>query len=350
MSTPAAFLAGVPSVNIFNTYPSCVRFIGKELFKLGKVPFVQILALFFAKPYVLSNSAQFFKRNHRATVKGFYDSFCNHMVAIGSKTVLLVGNLFKVSFGRFATTGLQRTSDSFITLGNFFNTTATKELIFRSNGNFLNPPVNTHNLAGGFRIGNIFAKNHIQKNFTFSDKQISGTSLPCKILVKIFRNKNGDLYPACNSKQRKLIPVKPYIVTSGIISDRRLFRFWAGSFLFFLYSCLDHFNRFSGLHPSGYSKLRREVFSRDRIGFSMQGYSVRVAIIPSCLAHEVKCLCVFFNRWLDNFYRDIEFEFYSSYKLHIHILNTIGAFVKRKTLKIRLKAKVSASLLPEEGQ
>jgi hypothetical protein len=52
---------------------------------------------------------------------------------------------------------------------------------------------------------------------------------------------------------------------------------------------------------------------------------------------------------LNNLYRNTKFKFYSSGKVHVHILTTIGAFVKRKTLKIRLKARVSAPLLPKEG-
>ena len=46
----------------------------------------------------------------------------------------------------------------------------------------------------------------------------------------------------------------------------------------------------------------------------------------------------------------VRFNLYRSYKLHVHIINTIIANVKRKSAEAtRLKARVSALLLQEGG-
>lgn len=321
-------LAGISGVNIFNAYPSCIRFIGKKLLKLKEIPFVQVLPLFLAKPCGLPNSGQLFKSNYISTIKRFYDPFCNHMVSISSETVLLLGNLLKVSFGRFTSTGLQGTSDLLITLGNFFNLSTTKELVLRGNGNFLNTSVNTHNFAGGFRIGNIFTENYIKKNLVLSDKQFSGTSFPSNVLLKIFWNGNRNFNSTSDGKQRKLVAVEPDIVTSGIIPDRGLFGLWASRFLFFLNSCLDRLNSFSSLHASGYGKLGGKILSGVGICFVMQRYTIRVAIFPPCLANIVKRICVCLNGWLDSLYRNIKFKFYRACQFHVHILNMINVNVK----------------------
>ena len=323
------FLTGVTSVNMLNTNPPCIRFIGKKLLELKEVPFMQVFSLFLAQSYVLSNAGQFFKNNYVSTIKRFYNSFCNYVVSIGSETVLLLGNLLKVSFGRFAPTRLQSASDFLITLGNFFNLSTAKELVFRGDGNFLDSPVNAYNFAGGFGIGNVFAENYIQENFILSDKQFSGTSLPCKILLEIFRYGNRNPDSAFNSKQRKLVPVKPDIVTSGIIPDGRLFGLRASCFLFFLNSCFNCLDSFSCFHASRHSKLRGKIFSGSRIGFIVQRNSIGIAIIPTCLTYEVKRFRVSLNSWFDSFCRNIKFKFNRSYEFHVvHIINTVGAFVK----------------------
>ena len=80
----------------------------------------------------------------------------------------------------------------------------------------------------------------------------------------------------------------------------------------------------------------------------MQRNTIRIAVIPSYLANKIKSLCVGVQRWFDAFYRDIKFKFYGSYKIHVHVINTIIANVKRKSAEAtRLKARVSALLLQE---
>lgn len=343
------FLTGVTSVNILDAYSSCIRFIGEKLLKLKEIPFVQVLPLFFAKPHVLSNASQFFKSNHVSAIKRFHDSLCNHMVSIGSETVLLLGNLLKVSFGRFTATELQYASNFLITLGNFFNMASAKELILGSNSDLLDTPIDTYNLASGFGVGDIFTKNYVQENLIPSDKQLSRTSLPCKILSGIFRHGYRDFNSSVDGKQRKFILVKPDIVTSGIIPNRRLFRLWASCFLLFLNSCLNCLNSFSGFHASRNSKLRGKISSRVGIGFVVQRHAVRIAIIPTCLTHEVECLCVCLNGWFDNFCRNIKLKFHCAYQFHVHIISALNVNINKKNAEAsRLKTGVSASLLPKE--
>lgn len=327
MPTDRTFLGGEASVNMFNANSPCVCLVGKELFKLKEIPFMQVFSLLFAKPCGLPNAGQFFKSNHVSTIKRFYDSLYNHMADISSKTVLLLGNLLKVSFSRFAPTGLQGISDFLITLGNFFNLSTTKELVLGGNSNFLNTSVDAYNFTGGFRIRNIFTENYIDKNFVLSDKQVSGTSFPSNVLLKIFWNGNRNFNSTSDGKQRKLVPVEPNIVTSGIIPDRGLFGLWTSRFLLFLDSCLDCLNSFSRFHASGYGKLRRKVLSGIGVGFVVQRYSIRIAVIPPFLAHKVKRFCICLNGWLDGLYRNIKFKFYGACQLHIHIITTLNVNV-----------------------
>lgn len=345
------FLTGVPGVNMFNLHSSCFSLVGKVLFKLEEIPFVQILALLFAKPYGLSDSRQFLDCNHSSRIERFYNLLRNNVVDIGSKTVLLLGNLLKVSFSRLCSTGLQSTSDLLVTLRNFFNLATAKDLIFRSNGNLLNPPVDTDNLAGKLRISNISTENNIHKHFVFSDKQISRTSFPRKILLKIFRHKDGDFDSSPDSKKRKFVSFKPNIVTSGIVANRGLFGLWAGGFQFFFQSCLNGLYGFGGFHSSRNGKLRRQIFSCFKIAFVMQRDSVGIAIVPTNLTNKIKSFCVSFNGWFNDFYRNIKFKFYGACQSHIHIINTLNANVKRKNAEAsRLKTGVSASLLRKERQ
>ena len=333
MSANAAFLRSVTSVNIFHFNASCVRFVSEKLFKLKEIPFMQIFSLFFTKSCVLSNASQIFKCNYGSTFKRFYNSLCNHVVSVGSETVLLLGNLLKVSFRRFTSTGLQGTSQLLITLRNFFNMSATIKLIFRGNSNLFYTPIYTNNFASGFRISNIFTENYVQENFIMSDKQFSRTSFPCKILSEIFRNGYRDFNSPIDGKQRKFVAIKPDIVASGVISNRRLFSLWTSCFLLFLNSCFNCLNSFSGFHTSRDGKLRRKVFSGGGIGFIVQRYAIRIAIIPTYLAYIIECLCVCLNGWLDGLYRNIKLNFYGAYQFHVHIISALNVNVNKKMLK-----------------
>jgi len=322
-------LAGIASIDILNSYSSGFGLISKELFKLEEIPFIQVLTLFFAKSCRLPDSSQLLKCDYGSWIKRFYDSLCNHMVNIGSEAVLLLGYFTKVSFCRFTATGLQSFSDFLVMLGNSFTLTAIKELIFRGNGNLLNSSVNTNNFAGNLRISNVLAENYIQKNLILSNKQISGTSFPCKILLKIFRDRDRDFDSSLDSKQRKFVSFKPNIETSSIITDRTLLALWAGRFLLLFQSCFNGFNGFSSFHPGGYCKLGGKIFSRREIGLIMQRNPIRITIIPTYLANKVKCFCVSVKGWLNNFYRNIKFKFYGSNKFHIHIVILLNALVKK---------------------
>jgi len=312
ITASGTFLACVSGVNMFNFNAPCLRFIGEKLFKLKKAPFVQFGTLLFAKLDGLSNPSQFFKSNYSSRLKRIYDLFCNHMVDIGSKTVLLLRYFTKVSFGRFATIFLQSTFQLLIALGNFFNLSTAKELVFRGNGNFLNSSVNTNDLAGKLWVGNILAENNVQKYLVLSDKQLSRTSFPCNVLLKIFRNRDWNFYSAIDGKKGKLVASKPNVVTSGIVTDRRLFGLWAGSLLFLSQSCFNTFKRLRSFHSGRYGKLRGKIFSNLFICFMVQRYAIRIAIGPTCLTNMVKCLCVSLNGWFDNPYRDIKFNFNGS--------------------------------------
>jgi len=351
VAASGTFLAGITSINILDLHPSGLSFVSKELLKLEEVPFMQLFTLLFTKPYSLPDPRQILKGNYRSVIKRFYNLLCYRVVSISSEAVLLLRYFLKVSFSRFAATRLQNTSNLFVTPGNSFNLTAAKELIFRGNCNLLNPPVNADNIAGEFRIGNLLTENYIQKNFILSDKQVSGTSFPCKILSKTFRNRDRDFDSSFDSKQRKLVSFKPNIETSSIITNRTLLALWAGRLLFLFQFCFNGLNGFSSFHSGRYSKLGRKIFSCFKIGFVVQRNPIRIAVIPSYLTNKIKSLCVGVQRWFDAFYRDIKFKLYGSYKLHVHIISTLNIFVKRKSAKAtRLKARVSASLLQETRQ
>jgi len=321
-------LTGIAGINIFNGYPSGCGFVSKELLKLKEIPFMQVLALFFTKPCALSDSAQIFKCNRVSAIKRFYNLLCNYMVSVCSETVLLLGNLLKVSFGRLATTGLQSASNLFVTHGNLFDVPSAEELVLRRNSNLLDASVNTNDFTGRHKVGNVLAENYIQEDFVFSDKQIGRTSFPFKILLKIFRDGDWNFDSSIDSKQRNLVPIKPDVITSGIITDRRLRRLWTSCFLLLLYSCLNCFYRFSRFHSGRNSKLRGKRISCERIGLVMQRNTVIVTIIPSDLTHKIKCLCVSINCRLDSFYRNIKFKFYGSCKFHVHIICMLNVKVK----------------------
>ena len=351
VSANGTFLAGIASINMFNFHSSCFSLVSKKPFKLKEVPFMQVFALFFTKSYSLSNSGQVLKSNHSSFIERVYNLLGNYMVDIGSKTVLLLRNLLKVSFGRFCSTRLQGASQFLITLGNLFNLASAKKLIFRGNGNYFNSSINADNLAGKFRISNVLAENHVQENLIFSDKQVGGTAFPVEVLPEIFWHRNWNFDSTTDSKQGKFVAVKPDIVTSGIVTDRRLFGLRTGNLLFLSQSCLDRFKSFCGFHSGRYGKLRRKIFSCIRIGFIMQRHSVRIAITPTCLANKVKCFCIGLDSWFDNFYGNIKFKFNGSCEFHNHILNMVGVNVKRKMMKLlAYKARVSASLLRKERQ
>lgn len=334
VSASTAFLGSVPGINIRDAYSSCVRFVGEKLLKLEETPFMQILPLFLAKPRVLPDAGQFFKSNHISTVDRFNDSLCNHVVGVGYKTVLLPGNFTKVSFCRFTSTGLQCAPYSLVTLGNFFDLSAAKEFIFRSDGKFFYAPVDTDDLACKFRIGNILAENHVQEDFVFSHKQLGGTSFPCKILPEMFGNGKGNLDSSSSGKQRKLAPVKPDVVTSSIIANRRLLRLWARGFLLFLDSCLNCLNGFGCFHAGGYGKLRGKIFPSGGIGFVVQRDSVRITVIPTCLTHKIKRRCVRLDSWINSFYRNVKFKFYGSCKFHdVHIVSMLTVKVNKNLRK-----------------
>ena len=331
VSACRAFLRSVAGINIFNPDSFSFGFICEKLLKLKEIPFMQFSSLFFAKSYPPPYSGQLFKCNYGSRFKRIYDTLCNSVIRVGPKTVLLLENFTKVSFSRLCPLCLQSASELLISFRNLFNVPAIVKLIFRRDGDFLNPPIYSDNLACWFGIRNFLCKNNVQKYFLLSNKQISGTTFPKEILLEVFRHNNWNFDSSIDCKKRNLILAKPDIVTSRIITDSDFFRMRAGCFFPLLNSCFNSFQRFCCFHPGGNSKLRWKILTCASISFVVQRYTVRITIIPTYLAYIIKRTRVSLYGWMNNFARYIELDFCSSCKYHIHIITIITDFVKRQS-------------------
>ena len=301
-------LRSVPAVNIPYPYSSGFGLVGKKLLKLEEVPFVQLLALFLTKPGILPNGLQVFKCNHGSWLQRFYYLFADLMVNIGPETVLLLGNFAKVSFSRFTATGLKFVSQLFITVRNMFDVSTAEELLVGCNGKVIDSPVNSNSFAGKRDISNFFLKNNMQENAVSSQKQIGRSTSPVKILLKIFRNSYWEFLSAVNGQKRNFVPVKPNVIASGIVPDRTEFALWARYLLFFLKPVFGGFKCFGNLHSGGNSKLRREVRTCSLIRLVVQRNTVKVFVLPTCLANVIKSTSICLERWLDFFRMDIQFK------------------------------------------
>lgn len=294
VATDRALLRSVSAINIFYPNPSGFGFIGKELLKLIEIPFVQLLALFLAKPGILSDRFQVFKHNHGSRLQRFYYLLADLMVNIGPETVLLLGKFAKVSFGRFTAAGLKLASEFFVTAGNMLNMPTAEKLIVGGNGKIVNTPVNADNFSRERNIGNFFLKNDMQENAVSSQKQISRRTFPIKVLHKIFGHSYWELLPAINSQKRNFVSVKPNVVTSCIVPDGAKPALWTRYFLFLLKPVPGSLKRFGGFRSGRNGKLRREVSSCGLIRLMVQRNAVKVFVLPSCLADIVKSIGVCF--------------------------------------------------------
>ncbi|MBT9133019.1 MAG: hypothetical protein DDT33_01550 [Firmicutes bacterium] len=220
-----------------------------------------------------------------------------------------------------------------ISFRDFPNFTSIKEFVIRCYSYLPDTTVNAYNLPCRLRVRDILLKNYVQKYAIPSQKQVSGTPSPVKILPEVFRNNNGKPFSAINSKNRDFVTTKPYIVASVIESYRALLRFRTCSLLPLFQSCFNRFKNFCGFHPSRNSKLRGKTFSGFPVSFMVERHSIRVSILPTCFTDIVKGLGISLNSWLDNLRQDVQLDFNCSCKPHIHILphyfNNVKLFKRR---------------------
>lgn len=227
------------------------------------------------------------------------------MVNIGPETVLLLGNLAKVSFGRFATAGLKLASQFLVAARNVFDVPATEKLVVRGDGEIIDTPVDADDFTGKRNVTDFFFKNDVQKYAVPSQEQIGRSTSPVEILFEVLRNSYRKSLSAVNGQERNFAPIKPDVIASGIVPNRAELALWTGHFLLFPESIFGSFKCFSGFRSSGNGKLRREVKPCSLIRLMVQRNAVRVFVLPTCLANVIKSTSVRLKRWLDLFGRDI---------------------------------------------
>ena len=290
--------------------------ISQELLQLEETPSVEVPTLLLSLLAVVTNASQIFKHNGRTFGERCHDLFTEAMISVFLKTVRLASYFSKVSFDAslaFVSNRSQITAKSVIPTVNLLNMPRSKELIVRSDGEFLHATVDANVVPGINRIGNVILKDNVKKNTITMNKQVCGTSTPTEVLLEVFRNGNLELPATSCGQQRHFVPVKPdvvgaqtslpngtllalgttdwfwcFIAAVGMLLTKCLkpFQF----LLSVLDSCCGTFEGFCCLHPSGTSQLRGEILSDSGVGFVMERHTVTVFVCSTRLADKVERL------------------------------------------------------------
>lgn len=268
MTTLAASLTRVPSINVFNVDAFPHRLISQKLFKLKKAPLINFFSLLLPQLVAsASNTCQLLKHKGSTRLNAFYNLLRNAMVLIRSETVLLASNLGKVSFGRTSSNRLKFRPESFIPFTDTFDSPSTKEPIIRSNSNLLDTSVNANKLTRRQNVWYSCLKDDIQEHHSVSDNKFSRFSVPRNVLFKIFWNRNVNFLSSFDCSKRQEVLVKPDIECLGVVSNRTLFRLRTGSFLSFFQSEFNRFKRLCCFNSCGDSKICCQVFSGGLVCF-----------------------------------------------------------------------------------
>ena len=334
-STPATLLTGVPCRSIFYFDSFRHPFVFQELFKLEKVPFVQLSSLFLSHLRV-SNSGQLFQNYCASFVKRIYNLFGNCMINIPTKPLFLGFDFAKVPFaGMFLR--LKHTSNSLIPMRNCFNLLSTKEFVSGKNCKLFDAPVNTNENIVGWDISNFFLKYNVEKYFSIFHKQICGSILPSQILFKIFRNNNAEFLSSVNSGERSDFLIKPKRIGIDIVPNTSLFGLRTSSLLMFFDNFFNRDKRFSSFLSCGTGKLRGQEFFAFLIRFVMKRDSVGINGrfgLKTYFTNKIIGLGVGINSRLELFWRTIYNKFCCLNQFHI--FNSIRVIIQKSFKKVKI--------------
>jgi len=332
ISTLAAFLRAVVSIDIDNLYSFALSFILYKLLELSKVPAVYPASVLFAYSDPFSDSFKLFKNNY-STSRNKTDYFLsNFVVNLPPKPFLLLGDLLKVSLGRRSAFGGKFFPECIISFRYCSYVSTIKKLVYfsirsRNCCKFSKTQINSYTKICLFCLFSFFFNRDVKKELfaSFVIFKICRSYLPIKILLKIFRNLNFKFLSPFNSSKRNFFSIKPDCIGAFVIADSRIFAFRTSAFKPFLFSLDCRFETFSSYNSCRNNKLgrKRAFISNGIVGEVVEFNSIVGLSFPADFTGVVVSKPVLLNclkKYLLLVFGSFKDKLKSSLKFHICIL------------------------------
>jgi len=335
VTTFAASLTCVASINVNDTNSLGFCLVGQELLKLEETPRVDISPLiltnsllsrnpfFFRQPFSsLSNIRQFFENNRISYLKGVHNLLRDAMIHIGSKPSLLASDRGEVSLSRATFFRLQLFTLFSVFVSNKLNLSSTKKLVRRCYSKFLDSSINPNEVAIWNGISDFLLEYDTQEYFPmFVNHKFSRFVFPNEVLLKVLRYIQLESFSSIHSENRNRSAFNPERIGVLIQTDRTLLRLRTSGLLPVLSKRLDRLQALCCFHPSGHSKLRRQCSSCLGISKFVEIDTIGFFGLETNLADEVIGISVSLECAFERFKTCIESNFCCSYQLHILYLS-----------------------------
>ncbi len=288
VSASGALLGSVPSVHVVNGDTGKLCFVADKLFKLIETPAVEFSAKFATSFHALPDVLQVFEHNHTTSGDRGDNLFCNAVIHVTTKAVLLLRDFAKVSFRRFRALGLQLLPKPVVAIGDPENVAVVKGVV-GTDSNLVHTTVDSENIRviTNLHIWNVFLPDDAKKKSLSGFDQFGLAPAPGKVLFEPIWEVESAFDTTIDGQDGGFLPVEPDIEGVGSKTDRNPLRLRA------LPVFLDsRFQRLCRLHSCLAGKVRRKakLFTAKLVRLVMQGHRVEVPVYVTSFANVVECL------------------------------------------------------------
>ena len=191
--TTGTCLRGIARIDKLDMHPFPRRFVGDKTLQLAKTPIAHRSSLLAACFGTLPDVGQVLHDQGISWLARANNLFGDHVIAVCLKSFQSPRQLFEMSPGRFCTFALQCTSEAKGAVIAFLEVLAPKETRLGSDGQSIDPEINSNGLARWLDNGDRTRNDHVQPERPCAVDEISALLLPRsrQVLLIVRRNLDG---------------------------------------------------------------------------------------------------------------------------------------------------------------